>query len=306
VSGSVSVSEPAISLGNLVPLKLKKLGFLKMARGDDFLYRFDQESIETARSLGADIFAFPDRPWMGEHLQLRLHDEIDIALLSFNSFDSWFSSLPRPRRKQIRRCHEEGVQIQELRQPSPSEAQEILDLYHESPFREGRYFVGYHSWNLHRITEKFKTNDELVTSVALYDGKIVGVAKAKFRGQVATSNSVLSSLTIRRRVHGVANSLLANQIRMLADRGVRHLKYGKLGVGLEGLDEFKISNGFRAVRVNYNYALLTKGARICAKFGLYQPLDMIFSTKLRSVIPILSSLQPHLPVKMIQKLHLYA
>lgn len=300
------MSEQALAIDSSAPLKLKKLAFLKLARGDDFLFRFDENSIETARSLGADIFAFPDRPWMGEHLKLPLHDEINIALLSFNSSDEWFSSLPRARRKQIRRCEEEGVQIQDFQEASLPEAQEILHLYRESPFREGRYFVGYHSWNLRRIMEKFKTNRELVTSVALYDGKIVGVAKAKFKGQVAASNSVLSSLTIRRKVHGVANSLLANQIRMLAARGVKHLKYGKLGVGLEGLDEFKISNGFRAIRVNYNYALLTRRARICAKLGLYQPPDMIFSTKLQSVVPLLSSLQPHLPVKMIQKFHLYA
>ena len=108
------------------------------------------------------------------------------------------------------------------------------------------------------------------------------------------------------KVHGVANLLLAHQIKMLAGKGVKHLKYGKLGVGLDSLDEFKTSNGFRPVIVHYNYVLLTPRAKLFAKFGLYQPWDLIFSTKLRPVVPLLGSVQPHVPIKLIQKFHLYA
>src|SRR5205807_5391187 len=136
----------------------------------------------------------------------------------------------------------------------------------------------------------FRTNDSLVTSIALYDGRIVGVAKSKFKGEVAVLDSILSSLSVRRKVRGVATSLLAGQVKMLSDRGVKHVEYGKLGVGLDSLDHFKTSNGFRSVRINYNYILLTRRAKLCAKFGLYQPRDMIFSTRLRFVVPLLGSL----------------
>jgi len=287
-------------------LWLRRLAFLKLARGDDFLDRFDESLIEEAKSLSADILVFPDRPWMGESLQLPLSDRLEIALLSFNSFDDWFSSLQKSRRREIRKSGKESVEIRTLDNPSSSEAQEILDVYREAPFREGRYFVGYHSWNLQRVREKFRTNDQSIATVAFYDGKIVGVARAKFRGQVAVLTTLLSSLAARRKVRGIAASLLAAQIKMLSSKGVRHLKYGKLGVGLDSLDQFKISNGFKPVTVNYNYLLLTSKAKLFAKFGLYQPWDIIFSTKLRFAIPVLGSLQPHLPVRLIQKFHLYA
>jgi hypothetical protein len=189
---------------------------------------------------------------------------------------------------------------------SDSEAQEVFDMFRESPFREGRYFVGYHSWSRRRAIEEFKTNDRLISSVALYGGRVVGISRYKFKGLVAVSANQLSSLAVRRKVHGVANLLLAHQIKMLASKGVKHLKYGKLGVGLDSLDEFKTSNGFRPVIVHYNYVLLTPRARLFARFGLYQPWDLVFSTRLRSVVPLLGSVQPHVPIKLIQKLHLYA
>ncbi len=305
-SGNPPVNKLSIMSRDESPLKLKKLAFLNLARFNDFLDRFDERSVKTARSIGADILVFCDRPWMGEFLQLPLHDTMDIALLSFVSFDEWFSSLPKNRRRQIRNTEKEGVYVRTIEQPSIPEAQEILDLYRESPFREGRYFVGYHTWNVPRVMEKFRTNDKVVSSVAIYDGKIVGVAKAKFKGQVAVSNSILSSLAVRRKVKGVATSLLANQIKVLSSKGVKHIKYGHLRVGLEGLDHFKTSNGFRPISVNYNYLLLTRKARLCARFGLYQPWEIIFSTKLRPIVPLLGSLQPHIPVTLIQKFHLYA
>jgi hypothetical protein len=153
--------------------------------------------------------------------------------------------------------------------------------------------------------ESFKTNEEFVSIASVYEGKIVGISRIKFKGLVGVVNTLLSSLTIRRKVIGVSNSLLATQIKMLSDRGVRHLTYGKMGV-LGGLDHFRMSNGFRSVPVDYNYVLLTQKAKVFAKFKIYQPRDLIFSTKLRFVVPLSIPLQRHMPIRLIQKLHLYA
>jgi hypothetical protein len=287
-------------------LWLRRVAFLKLARGDDFLDRFDESLIDEAISLGADILVFPDRPWMGESLQLPLHDTVNIALLSFDGFDDWFANLPRNRRRQIRGSSAKGVEVRTVDELSASEAQEVFGLFREAPFREGRYFIGYHSWSLPRVTEEFKTNDRLISSLAFYGGKIVGVSRYKFKGQVAVVANQLTSFAVRRKVHGVANLLLGHQIKILASKGVKHLTYGKLEAGLDSLDEFRTSNGFRPVNVHYNYVLLTPRARLSARLGLYQPWDLIFSTKLRSVVPLLGSVQLHLPIKLIQKFHLYA
>jgi hypothetical protein len=286
----------------LRPIKFANLRF---ARGDDFLYRFDKDSIDEARSLEADVLVFCDRPWLGESVQFSLTDRIEIAVLSFNNFDEWFAGLGTDMRKKIRKGSKRGVETKVIEKPSVSEAQEIVSLFRESPFREGRYFEGYHYWTLNRVMESFRTNEEFVSIATVYEGKIVGVARTKFKGPVGVISNLLSSLSVRRKVPGNSNSLLATQIKMLSDRGVSHLTYGKMGV-LGGLDDFRISNGFRSVPVNYNYVPLTRKAKLLAKFKIYQPRDLIFSTKLRFVVPLSIPLQKHIPIRLIQKLHLYA
>jgi len=83
----------------LRPIKFANLRF---ARGDDFLYRFDRDSIDEARSLGADVLVFCDRPWLGESVQFPLTDRIEIALLSFRNFDEWFNGLKKEVREESR------------------------------------------------------------------------------------------------------------------------------------------------------------------------------------------------------------
>src|SRR3989441_3318148 len=211
----------------LRPIKFANLRF---ARGDDFLYRFDRDSIDEARSLGADVLVFCDRPWLGESVQFPLTDRIEIALLSFNDFDQWFAGLKKDTRNEIRKGSKRGVETKVIQELSVSEAREIVSLFRESPFREGRYFEGYHHWTLDRVMESFKTNEEFISIVSVYEGRIVGVARTKFKGPVGVVNNLLSSLDARRKVIGISNSLLATQIEMLSDRGVSHLAYGKMGV----------------------------------------------------------------------------
>src|SRR5712664_2559362 len=91
------------SLKDNQTLRPIKFANLRFARGDDFLYRFDKNSIDEARSLGADVLVFCDRPWLGESVQFPLTDRIDVALLSFNNFDEWFTSLKKDTRNEIRK-----------------------------------------------------------------------------------------------------------------------------------------------------------------------------------------------------------
>src|SRR5205807_10239356 len=123
------MSEPSLIVLDRAPIKLKRLAFLKIARLNDFLERFDQESVDEAKSRGADILVFCDRPWMGETVRFRRSDRLEIALLSFNSFDDWLSKIEKYRRNEVRKSTKEGVEIRPLIEPSFSEAKQILDLY---------------------------------------------------------------------------------------------------------------------------------------------------------------------------------
>lgn len=280
--------------------------FLRITRVDDFLEHFEERLVEEAKSLGADLLVFCDRPWLGEHLQLALSDKIEIALLSFNSFDDWKASLNKDTRYELRKGNRQGIEARVLDRPSVSEAEQILSLYREVPFREGRYFAEYDKWNLSRFLRKTQTNEQYICTVASYEDRIIGFSKVKLKGQVAVVGTMLSSISARRMVKGAAQSLLSKQIEILSDMGVKYLTYGKLSAGLTGLDHFKISHGFKRIIVNYNYLPLTRKGKFFAKCGFYQPPDIMFTTKFRSVVPAIESVQTHLPLGLIQKLHLYA
>jgi hypothetical protein len=297
---------PTNVLPALAGLYLSRFAFLRIARVDDFLEHFEVRLVEEARSLGADLLVFCDRPWLGEHVQLSLSGQIKIALLSFNSFDDWVANLSKDTRYEIRKGNRQGIVTRVLGVPSGTEAEQILSLYQEDAFREGRYFAEYDKWTLSRVLRKTRTDERYICTVALYEDRIVGFSKVKFKGQVAVVSTMLSSISARREIKGIGQALLSKQVKMLSNRGVRYFAYGKLGVGLTGLDFFKISHGFKGITVNYNYIPLTRKAKFFAKCGFYQPPDIMFSTKLRSVVPLIESVQHHLPLRMIQGLHLYA
>jgi hypothetical protein len=262
--------------------------------------------VEEAKTRGADLLVFCDRPWFGEHIQLSLSDKIEIALLSFSSFDNWLANLNKDTKYELRKSGRQGIETRVLDTPSVSETEQILSLYQEDAFREGRYFSEYGKWNLSTLQRKTRTNERYICTVASYKDKIIGFSKVKFKEQVAVVGTMLSSISARRSVKGITQSLLSSQIKMLSDRGVKYLTYGKLGAGLTGLDHFKTSHGFTRVTVNYNYLPLTRKAKLFAKCGFYQPRDILFATRLQSLLPPITSVQNHLPVRLIQKLHLYA
>jgi hypothetical protein len=144
-----------------------------------------------------------------------------------------------------------------------------------------------------------------VSVMVTWQGEVVGICRTRFNGEVSVVTQFMTSLEARRQCKGISNLMLARQIELLAERGVRYLVYGKFGV-LPSLDRFKVNNGFTPTPVNYNYLLLTPKARALGLLGLHRRPDILFSKYARSILPVLSTLQGCLPPRLIMQLHLYA
>jgi hypothetical protein len=272
----------------------------------DFLQSFSNDMVNEAVRMGADVLVFPDRPWMGENIKLPYSDPIRIALLSFPSYDDWWSS-PRinKTRNHVRAALKAGVSVEAVEEISDrGTAMEVVRMYNESPIREKRYFPGYGRWNVDSVQGHFKSDDSSSTLVAKWHGQVVAVDRWKFKGQVAIVASGITSLKARRHFRGIDHLLLAKQIELLAERGVRYVVYGKLGV-IPALDSFKVENGFRPVKVNYNHILFSRKAMVLAKFGLHRRPDILMS-KHPWILPSLARLQKHLPPSLLVKLDLFA
>ncbi len=279
---------------------------MKIAQSDEvlpILEPFNEKLRASAEHLGADVLAFCDRPWMGENLRLPKSDKVQVSLLSFEHYDRWFSKIKSETRNAIRKSAKMGIEIRDLTEPSTSQAQEILGILKETAFRGGVYFAGYDFWNLNEVMKRFRSNEELIPSVALYQGKIIGCARVRFKGEVAVINSLYSSITLNKTLRGVTNALLAAQVRLLSDRGVKYLAYG-LRETLPGVESFQKNNGFEFIPVNYNYLLLSHKASLASIFGHYRPRYMV-AYKLKPITPLLYRIQRRLPVYVVQKLHLY-
>jgi hypothetical protein len=256
-------------------------------------------------SLGADIFIFSNRPWLGENQKLQLSRKLQIALLSFTSFEEWFSLIRKETRNDIRKSRKDGAKVEILDNPSPELSREILRIFRESPFREGRYFEGYHIWNEENIQSAFQTSGSILTVVAKYDGRVLGVSRILYREKNAKVMTHMISLAGRNSVRGIASAMLAADIDYLTKKGVRYLTYGKSGV-ISKLDQFRKHNGFELIEVDYNYLPLTlKGNEYC-RLGIYEPPDILFAGKFQFALKLLEGLQPHLPLSMIRKFHLFA
>jgi hypothetical protein len=291
------------------PIRISYLAFLRfvcLGYGvTDYLYGFTEDCVTRARRLSADFLVYANRPWLGEKTKLSLNDEVSVAVLSIENYDKWFSGLKKQTRTMIRKSEKDGITTYCLDRPSSSEAEGIFRLFTETPFREGRYFEGYHTWNTSRVFREFGTTDQMVSVLATFEDKIVGVSRIIFEDKAAVVQTLLSSVRIRDSIRGVSNSMIATLVQEASKRGIRYLIYGKMGI-LPGLDAFRVNNGFRPIQVAYNYLPLTRKAELFAKFGIYRPKDLLFSIKLKGMVSSAESLQKYIPIPIIQRFHLYA
>lgn len=197
-----------------------------------------------------------------------------------------------------------GAKAECVEKMSETTCAQVLRIFKETPFREGRFFPGYYTWTSCRVRNVFRTNEENVSVIATWKGKVVGVSRVRFNDQVAALGQLMSSVEARRGCRGISNLMIAKLVELLAERGVRYLVYGKFGV-IPSLDRFKLSNGFRPVTVNYNYVLLSAKARGLAALGLHRRPDILLSSHPWS-ISLVTSLQRLLPLSFVLKFGLYA
>jgi hypothetical protein len=80
---------------------------------------------------------------------------------------------------------------------------------------------------------------------------------------------------LRHRDKAVTNALIAEAVRVCADRRIEHLVYANFAYGpkqRDGLSDFKRHNGFRRVDLPRYYLPLTVLGRAALSLGLHHPV----------------------------------
>jgi len=228
--------------------------------------------------LNADLFTFWQRVPNAEP-QYAYHMEWDnMALIPIKDFKYWWEKqIDATARNKIRKAEKKGVVIKEV-DYTDEFVQGIMDIYNESPVRQGMPF-----WHYGKDFETVKKMnawclDKSEFIGAYFNDELIGFVKLTYGNNSARTVQILSK--IEHRDKGPTNGLVAKAVEMCVQKNIGYLIYDRWW-GDNSLSDFKKNNGFQKVEVpRYYIPLNTKGA-LALKLGLHHGVAEILPDTLK-------------------------
>jgi hypothetical protein len=270
------------------------------------LYDVDlsDETVDMARDLGADIVSWAtrsflerglDKSWHGSHSSAKEGRET-IAVLKLGTFQEWWKvggEQMRHVRNRVRKAQKQGMVIQEIdvKQINADIIDGIYRIYHDTPTRQGRKYVGY-TTTREDIEKRFgKLKSSLLLGAYLHNSMIgflhliLGDAVASVRSLVSLTEHMSS---------GTNNAMLASAIESLCNRRISYLTYARMGYQ-PGLDAFKKENGFRSASLQMHYLPLSRRGILATWLRIHSDVPLS-PEKFRLVRPIYNVASRILPL----------
>jgi len=226
--------------------------------------------------LRADIFVvtqkLPDiTPRYSYHMEWE-----SVAAIRLSSYEEWWTKgISGDARKDIRRSAKRGVVVK-VTDFNDELVRGIVEIYNESPIRQGKAFWHYQK-GFDTVRREKSTFLERSTFIgAYYKDELIGFMKIVAVGKVAAMMQILSKFSHYDK--RPSNALIAKAVEHCAKTGMSYLTYGKYrdrNKGTSSLTRFKHRMGFEEVRVPRFYAPLTTTGRICLALGFHRDLVAI-------------------------------
>ncbi len=255
--------------------KFLRIGYID---GDKYNFPEDPEAFVGAlRKCGKriDLFTFMQRlPDTSPKYSYPMEWD-NLALLRVSTFDHWWNhqirSYPRNRARQ---AEKKGVVLREIPCDDALFAG-ICGIYNESPVRQGKAFPHY-GMTIEEAREYASTFPDR----SIYVGAFVGDTMIGFIKLVMDESRNLACLVhilsmLQHKDKAPTNALIAQAVRVCAERGIGCLVYEKFAYGKKGVDSlshFKEVNGFERVDLPRYYIPLTPLGRVAFRLGLHQKL----------------------------------
>src|SRR5271163_4774263 len=199
----------------------------------------------------------------------------NLAVLPVSTFDHWWNqqirSFPRNRARQ---AEKKGVVLREV---ACDEAliQGICAIYNETPYRQGKRFPHYGM-----TVERARGYAGTFLDRSIYVGAFVGDTMIGFIKLVMDESRTQACLVhilsmLQHKDKAPTNALIAQAVRVCADRGIKLLVYEKFAYGKkrsDSLSHFKEVNGFERVDLPRYYVPLTSLGRVALRMGLHHRL----------------------------------
>ena len=220
-------------------------------------------------TLKADIFTFvqhlPDiKPKHQYHLEWD-----SMAAIPITTFQEWLGTrVEYDVRKALKKANKAGVVVQSV-EFDDALVHGILEIYNESPVRQGKAFWHYGK-DFETVKKEKSTYLERSEFIgAYYQNELIGFIKMVYVGSVAGTFHVIS-----KKKHSdkkPTNALLAKAVEICVQKGLTHLVYGNYlyDHGSSSLTEFKRRNGFEEILVPRYYVPLTFKGKLFLKLGIH-------------------------------------
>lgn len=216
--------------------------------------------------LPADIFTFMQEV-ADTSPRYHFHLEWDsLAVLPITTYDHWWKrQINNKTRNMVRKAQKSSLEIRVV-EFNDSFVNGIVDIYNESPIRQGRAF-----WHFGKNFEAIKR--ENITFLdrsdfigAFYKGELVGFAKLVRGRNVASLMQIISKISHRDKAP--SDALIAQSVEMCAAERIPYLHYGSWSRG--GLGAFKMSHAFVRHEVPRYFVPLNLRGRLSLKMKLHR------------------------------------
>lgn len=234
-------------------------------------------------TLNADIFTFGQNVPEIEPKYSYYFEWDNIAVIHLKSYDDWWKNqMTSNARNWVRKSAKKGVTVEKVAF-NDELVEGIVDIYNESPTRQGRFF-----WHYGKDFEAVKKEngtflDRSDFVGAYYDYKLIGFIKLVYTDKRAEPMQILSKMAHQDKAP--TNALLAKAIELTAQNNIPYFVYGKYVYGkkdVDSLSEFKRHNGFKRIDVPQYYVPLSVKGSIGLKLGLHRGFSDLLPQRLLS------------------------
>jgi hypothetical protein len=226
------------------------------------------DKIKADKNIKADIFTFIQRIPFSTPLHGYHHEFESIAALEYKNYDYWFNKIIDSKcRNTIRKAEKKGVAVR-IANFNHEFVQGIVNIYNESPVRQGRRFLHYRK-SFNEVREANASHLERSDFIGAYYGtELIGFIKLVYGDRSARTEQIISQL--QHRDKAPTNALLSKAVELCDAKMVPYLIYGVWSEG--SLGEFKKNNGFKKYSFPRYFVPLNARGRIALRLGLHKGL----------------------------------
>jgi hypothetical protein len=226
-----------------------------------------------ATRLSADVFTFAQKLNETTPKYAYRHEWDNRAVVPITTFSDWWDHRAESSvRRAVRKATKVGVVVKVV-ELDDALVEGIVDIYNETPTRQGRAF-----WHYQKPASVVKLENSTYPERSIFvgaysEGELIGFVRLIAYDDNADLVQIISKM--KHFDKRPQNALIAKAIEICEQRKIARLTYGAFVYNdpASSLTEFKRRNGFEQVLVPRYYIPLTLKGRLALKGNFHHPLS---------------------------------